>query len=117
MLNMSWQPTSHDDYESLKGFDVYSSDNEKLGTITEVLHPRTVSSITATGTDRHYFLIDPGTLTNTKLFSDRDEVFVSEVMIREVWPQEDKVILSLTKDGVKDAAWNPPADLESFRRS
>ena len=115
MLNMSWQPTSHDDYETLKGFDVYSSDDEKLGTITEVLHPPTVSSITATGTDRHYFLIDPGTLK--QLFSDQDEVFVSEVMIREVWPQEDKVILSLTKDRVQDAAWNPPEDDESFRRS
>ncbi len=112
----TWQPLGHDDYETLKGFDVVTSDNEKLGTIKEVLHPATQT--TAPGTPvagGHYFRVDPGALK--KMFSDQDEVFVSETLIRDVRPEEDTVILSIPKASVQNTDWSRPVDFDTYRRS
>lgn len=111
MSYTSWQPTSHDDYETLKGFDVYTSDDEKLGTIKEVVHPTSTGMDAAIG--GHYFRVEPGTLK--KLFSDQDEVFVSETMIRDVRPEEDKVILSLRKESVQNTDWSRPVNTTTTR--
>ena len=61
----------------------------------------------------HYFRVDPGALK--KLFSDQDEVFVSETMIREVRPDDDKVVLSIPKDRVQHEEWGRPRDFDTYR--
>jgi hypothetical protein len=110
MSMTSWNPTSHDEYDALHGFDVYSSDNAKLGTIKEVCHP---AAAMPAARGQHYFRVEPGTLK--KLFTDQDEVFVAETMIREVRPEEDKVILSVPKDRVQDEEWSRPHDFDTYR--
>ena len=112
MSMTTWTPTTHEDYDTLKGFDVYSSDNEKLGTIKEVHHPAAAMPAARGG---HYFRVEPGMLK--KLFSDQDEVFVSETMIREVRPEDDKVILSVPKDRIQDQEWGRPHDFDTYRLS
>ena len=112
MSTTTWNPSTHDEYDTLKGFDVYSSDNEKLGTIKEVCHPATAMPDARGG---HYFRVDPGTLK--KLFSDKDEVFIAETMIREVRPDDDKVILSVPKDRIQHEEWDRPGNFDTYRMS
>jgi ribosomal 30S subunit maturation factor RimM len=111
-MSTTWNPMTHADYEILKGFDVYTSDDEKLGTIKEVLHPPTEMP-QARG--NHYFKVEPGKMK--QLFSDQDEVFVPEQLIRRVDTREDKVILEVPKARVKDQEWTRPRNIDTFRRS
>jgi hypothetical protein len=106
-----WNPMSHADYDRLKGFDVYTSDNEKLGTIKEVFHPN-ADMPQARGA--HYFKVEPGMLK--QLFSDQDEVYLPERLIRTVETTEDRVILEVPKAQVKNQQWTRPRDIETFRR-
>ena len=110
-MSTTWNPTTHTDYETLKGFEVYTNDDEKLGTIAEVCHPA-VEMPAARG--QHYFRVEPGTLK--KLFTDAEEVFVPERLVRMVNLNEDKVILEVPKNAVKKTDWSRPADYNSFRR-
>ncbi len=112
MSTTTWNPTTHTDYETLKGFDVYTSDDEKLGTIAEVCHPA-IDMPAARGS--HYFRVDPGTLK--KLFTDADEVFVPERLVRMVTPDEQAVILDVTKSMITATDWSRPANFDTFRRS
>jgi rRNA processing protein Gar1 len=111
-MSTYWNPMEHADYDALKGYDVYSRDNEKVGTIKEVLHPATEMP-SARG--KHYFKVDPGTVK--RIFGDLDEVYVPERLIQAVDPGEDKVILEVTKDRLKDERWSRPSDFDTFRRS
>jgi len=111
-MSMTWNPTTRADYDGLKGFDVYSSDSEKVGTIKEVFHPQDEMP---TARSRHYFHVEPGTFK--KLFSDADEVYVSERLITTVDPNEDTVILEVPKEQLKDQDWSRPPELDRFRRS
>jgi hypothetical protein len=109
---MSWTPQRHEDYDALKGFDVYSSDDEKLGTIREIYHPQE-DMPTARG--RHFFRVEPGMLEG--LFKDVDEVFVPEPLIRTVDPQEDRVILEVPKTQLTEHDFGRPAGIDTYRRS
>jgi hypothetical protein len=111
MSTTMWNPTTHQDYEQLKGFEVFTSDDEKLGKIDEVFHPP-VEMPQARG--RHYFKVDPGTLK--KLFSDQDEVFVSESMIRRVDTADDRIVLEVPKSQIGKTNWSRPADYNTYRR-
>jgi hypothetical protein len=111
MSMTNWNPTTHADYETLKGFEVYTSDDEKLGKIAEVLHPQTTSTTVRGG---HYFRVDPGAMK--KLFTDQDEVFVPENLIRSVDPRDDKVILEVPKNRIQQTDWSRPSNIDAFRR-
>jgi len=106
-----WNPLTHQDYETLKGFDVYTSDDEKLGTIKEVFHPVTAMP-SARGS--HVFRVEPGVLK--KLFSDQDEVYVPERLISRVDLDENRVILALPKASLREQDWRRPRDLDTFTR-
>jgi hypothetical protein len=110
-MSMTWNPQTHDEYDTLKGFDVYSSDNEKIGTIEEVFHPQAAMPQARGG---HYFKVDPGML---KSLFGADDVFVPETTIRTVDPSEDRIILELPKSRLKDQDWSEPRNLGTFRRS
>jgi ribosomal 30S subunit maturation factor RimM len=107
----TWFPTSHEDYEQLKGFEVFTSDDEKLGKIAEVYHPNE-DMPQARGS--HYFLVDPGALK--KLFTDQGEVFVAESMIRRVDDKDDKIILEIPKSQVEKTNWGRPTNYATYRR-
>lgn len=111
MSTTMWNPTTHQDYEQLKGFEVFTSDNEKLGKIDEVYHPP-MDMPQARG--NHYFRVNPGSLK--KLFTDQDEVFVAETMIRKVEPTDDRIILEVPKSQIKQTNWSRPANYDTFRR-
>jgi len=111
-MSMTWNPVTHEDYEQLKGFEVFTSDNEKLGKIDQVMHPAT-SMPQARG--QHYFRVDPGTLK--RLFSGEDEVFVPETLVRSVDVADDKIILEVPKSSVPTKDWSRPAHFDSYRRS
>ena len=111
MSTTTWSPRSHQDYENLKGFEVFTSDNEKLGKIDEVFHPP-VDMPQARGS--HYFKVNPGPLK--KLFTDQDEVFVSESLISRVEPTDDRIILEVPKSRIGQTNWSRPANYDTFRR-
>src|SRR2546430_1736313 len=95
-----WNPLTHQEYETLKGFDVYTSDDEKLGTIREIFHPVTAMP-TARGS--HVFRVEPGALK--KLFSDQDEVYVPERLISRVDLDAERVFLALPKASLSQQDW------------
>ncbi|HEV2108303.1 MAG TPA: PRC-barrel domain-containing protein [Thermomicrobiales bacterium] len=111
MVNtMTWMPTTHADYDALKGRDVVSSDGQKVGTIEAIFHP---NQDLAVARGNHYFLVKPGMVQN--LFGG-EEVYVPETALTEVTPEQ--IQLAYPKDQLQSQAWTTkPAGLESFRRS
>jgi len=106
-----WSPTTHADYDLLKGKDVYSVDGEKVGTIKQVFHP---AGDFAAARGRHYFLLDPGLLK--EWFGGFDKVYLPESAITNV--TADRVDLAFTKDQVKTQGWTTePVGVATYRRS
>ncbi len=106
----TWNPTTHADYDALKGWDAFSRDDEKIGTIEAIFHPQLDMPAAR---DRHVFLVKPGMLKS--LFGG-DEVYVPETAIFQVTPE--KVVLSVPKDQLQSQAWTTkPTSIEAFRRS
>jgi len=56
---ITWTPTTHEAYDTLKGRDVVSAENEQLGTIAAIFHPKQAMPEARGG---HYFLVKPGML-------------------------------------------------------
>jgi rRNA processing protein Gar1 len=106
-MSTTWTFTTHADYDALKGMDVFTADDEKIGTVDEVLHPANNS----TAPDQHYFLVKPGMLD--KLIGE-DELYVPATAVQLVG--EDRVVLETTKDFVKSVNWSPPRNVDTFRR-
>ena len=104
-----WNPNAHEDYDKLKGLQVYTSDDEKLGTIEQVFHPQ---SEMPEARGNHYFLVKPGAW---KELLGGDEVYVPESAISAV--SEERAVLTFSKDQLKEQGWStPPADLDRMRR-
>ena len=107
-MSTTWNPTTHDDYDALKGKDVFTSDDEQIGTVDQVLHPANDS----TARDQHYFLVKPGMMDK---LAGQDELYVPATTVQMV--SEDRMILETTKDRVRDANWSKPRNDDTFRRS
>jgi len=106
-----WSPTTHADYDLVKGKDVYSADGEKVGKIKGVYHPEGDFAATR---GRHFFLLDPGLLRDW--FGGFDKVYLPESAITDV--TADRVDLTFTKDQVKTQGWTTePAGFATYRRS
>lgn len=109
MATTTWNPVTHDDYNQLKDLPVYTSDDEKLGTIEQVFHPQ-AEMPEARGD--HYFLVKPGAL---KEFFGGDEAYVPERATSAA--SDERVVISVSKDQVNEQGWStPPADLDRMRR-
>jgi hypothetical protein len=104
---------THSDYDVLKGKDVFSADGEKVGPVSQILHPNT-DMPAARG--RHFFLLDPGLMKDW--FGGFNQVYMPESAIREVG--SDRISLDLTADQIKQRGkqWMAePSGLASYRRS
>ncbi len=106
-MSTTWNPSSHNDYDALKGMDVFTSDDEKIGTVDQVLHPANDS----TAHDQHYILVKPGMLD--KLVGE-DDLYIPATAVQMVG--EDRVILETTKDRVDASTWTKPRNADTFRR-
>ncbi len=107
----TWTPTTHADYDRLKGMAVYSADGEKLGTIEAIFHPPDPMP-QARGS--HYFLVKPGTLKSW--FGGGEEFYVPERAIGRVTGTG--VELTYPKDQLEAQGWNSkPAGLDRFNRA
>jgi rRNA processing protein Gar1 len=102
-----FNPQTHEEYDAIKGRDVYSADNEKIGTIDQVLHPANES----TSKDQHFFLVKPGMVDK---LSGQDEMYIPASVISMV--SEDRVILETSTASIRDANWSKPRDMSMFRR-
>jgi hypothetical protein len=111
-MSERWHPTTPDVYDRLRGCTVYSSDNEKLGTIRAVLCTETPAAMVAAS---HYLRVDPGVIK--RLFGDQEEVYIPEAMIQHVDTSRDTVVLEVTRDRVQYETWTRPVDLGACRRS
>jgi rRNA processing protein Gar1 len=107
-MRSTWNPNTHDEYDALKGLDVFTADDEKIGTIDEVLHPADGS----TAPDQHFFLVKPGMLDK---LSGEDEMYVPATTVQLV--SEDRVVLETTKARVGATNWSAPRNIKSFRRN
>jgi hypothetical protein len=104
---------THSDYDVLKGKDVFSADGEKVGAVSQILHPNT-DMPAARG--RHFFLLDPGLMKDW--FGGFNQVYLPESAIDEVG--SDRISLNLTADQIKQRGkqWSTePSGLASYRRS
>ena len=106
-MSTTWTFTTHQDYDALKGKDVFTADDEKIGTVDEVLHPANNS----TAPEQHFFLVKPGAFD--RLIGE-DELYVPATAVQLVG--EERVVLETTKDVVKSVDWSPPRNVDSFRR-
>jgi hypothetical protein len=108
----TWNPMTFTDYDVLKGKDVFSSDGQKVGSITEFLRPE---GQIATVRGRHYFLLDPGLIKDW--FQGFNQVYLPESAIDYVGT--DRVTLNLTADQIKQRGqeWTrQPAGFERYQR-
>jgi hypothetical protein len=104
---------THADYDMLKGTDVFSADGEKVGSISEILHPN-MDMPAARG--RHFFLLDPGLMKDW--FGGFDQVYLPESTLDDVTSKQ--ITLNLTADQIKQRGneWTTePAGLASYRRA
>ncbi len=104
---------THSDYDLLKGKEVFSADGEKVGSISQILHPN-MDMPAARG--RHFFLLDPGLMKDW--FGGFDQVYLPESTIDAVG--SDRISLNLTADQIKQRGkqWTmEPSDLASYRQS
>jgi len=104
---------THSDYDLLQGKDVFSADGEKVGSITQILHPN-MDMPAARG--RHFFLLDPGLMKDW--FGGFNQVYLPESAIDAVG--SDRISLNLTADQIKQRGkqWTTePSGLANYRRS
>jgi hypothetical protein len=109
----TWNPTTHADYDVLKGLDVFSADGEKVGSISEILHPN-MEMPAARG--RHFFLLDPGLIKDW--FGGFNQVYLPEAAIDTVG--RDRVTLGISANEIKQRGqeWaSEPTGLRNYRRS
>ncbi len=112
-VTTTWNPTTHADYEVLRGAEVVSADGEKVGSIASIYHPN-MDMPAARG--KHYFLLDPGLIKDW--FQGFDQVYLPEAAVKSASPE--RVVLSLTAEQVKQRGkeWTTePAGFASYRRS
>src|SRR5688500_1402835 len=112
-VTTTWNPMTHADYDTLKGKDVFSTDGEKVGSISEILHPN-MDMPAARG--RHFFLLDPGLMKDW--FGGFDQVYLPESTLDEV--RSDRVLLNLTAEQVKQRGteWTTqPNGVANYRRA
>lgn len=112
MQTTSWNPTTHDDYDLLKGREVVSADGETVGSIAQILHPH-LSMPDARG--HHYFLVDPGPLQDW--LDGLDKTYLPETTLTVVGPE--RVVINLTAEQVKERSQEyprEPVEMNSFRR-
>ena len=109
----TWHPTTHADYDQLKGQPVRSADAETLGTIAAVLHPKQAKSAARGG---YCFVVKPGMLRQQSWFGRGSEFYVPESAIADV--NEDGVRLTYATDQLAAQGWNrQPDNLAQFNRA
>jgi hypothetical protein len=111
-VTTTWTPTTHADYDALKGREVFSADGEKVGTIGQIFHPN-MDMPAARG--RHVFLLDPGLMKDW--FGGFNQVYLPEAAIDTV--TADRISLNLTAQQVKERGqeWTAqPTGLADYRR-
>jgi hypothetical protein len=109
----TWNPTTHNDYDVLKGRDVFSADGEKVGEIAEILHP-SMDMPAARG--KHFFLLDPGLMKDW--FGGFNQVYLPESTLDQVG--SNRVTLNLTAEQIKQRGkeWTTqPTGLANYRRA
>ena len=109
----TWNPMTHADYDVLKGKDVVSADGEKVGSISEILHPK-MDMPAARG--NHFFLLDPGLMKDW--FGGFNQVYLPESALDEV--RSDRVSLNLTSEQIKQRGneWTTqPTGVGNYTRS
>ena len=112
-VTTTWNPMTHSDYDLLKGKEVFSADGEKVGSISEILHPN-MDMPAARG--RHFFLLDPGLMKSW--FGGFDQVYLPELTLDEV--RSDRILLNLTAEQVKQRGteWTTqPNGVANYRRA
>jgi hypothetical protein len=107
MKTRTWSPRTHADYDELKGMDVYTSDDEKIGEIDEVLHPANDS----TQPEEHFLHVKPGMLGK---ISGEDEMYLRADEVKFIG--DDRVVLGLPKNRVESGSWAAPRNVDKFRR-
>jgi hypothetical protein len=85
--------TGQDGQDELKGFDVFTSDDEKLGTVEDILRPQATASDARSGT---VLRVAPGMIQ--KCFGADGDFLVSESMIASVEPDANEVILNVPRE-------------------
>src|SRR5918995_3316303 len=105
----TWNPTTHEAYDTLKGRDVVSADNEKLGTIEAIFHPKQAMPEARGG---HYVLVKPGMLKSW--FGRGSAVYVPESAIAAV--TDGAVRLMYPTDQLEAQSWHQ-ATLQAFNRA
>ena len=112
-VTTTWNPMTHSDYDVLKGKEVFSADGEKVGSISQILHP---NMDMPAARSRHFFLLDPGLMKDW--FGGFNQVYLPESAIDEVG--SDRISLNLTADQIKQRGkqWTQePSGLASYRQS
>jgi rRNA processing protein Gar1 len=83
------------DYDRLKGLKVYSADNQRVGTIDQIM--RLVDD-----PSQHYFLVRTGGLSGLLA---RDELYIPESAVELLG--DDRIVLRLSAEELQHPDWTP----------
>lgn len=106
---MIWKPEADEDYDRLRGDDVYGLDGPRIGTIDQVMHPLDEDGSVAHG--RHFFVVKVDRALMGVL--NTDDLYVPEMAIRSV--SDDQVVLDTTREQLPERHWRQPPT--EYRRS
>ncbi|HEV2107696.1 MAG TPA: hypothetical protein VGR16_05490 [Thermomicrobiales bacterium] len=106
----AWPPDSHEGYDRLNGSAVYSGDQERLGRLVQIYHPREEMP-QARG--EHIFRVRSDPTANP--FGAKD-AYIPEMAVQTV--EGHRMILTLPGDQIMDQGWSTrPANLGDFHPS
>jgi hypothetical protein len=83
------------DYDRLKGLKVYSSDNQRVGTVDQIMR-------LAHDPSQHYFLVRTSGLS---AILNRDDLYIPESAVEMLG--DDRMILNLSAEDLKHPDWTP----------
>ncbi len=103
-----FEPAQHEDYDELIGRAVFTTDEQKIGMIKSAFHPQ---EDFAPSRGRHFFLLEPGLIKDW--FGGLDDFYFPETLISGV--SLERVYIDMTYDGVKNANWEKPPVIDTYR--
>jgi hypothetical protein len=107
VLDTPSTPVTANEHDALIGFAVLTSDDERLGTVSAIVHPQATAHGVRGG---YYFVVSPGMFQ--RLINGAEDIVIPSSLVRKVYPHDRSLVLDATRDDIARIAWPAPSDTE-----
>ncbi len=101
MSTSEWTPETENDYQRLKGMQVVTRDGQRLGRISDIIHPNHDAT---GGSGGHFFLFQPA--NRKEWFGGLDDAYLPESALSGV--SEQGVLIDMSEYEIRQRRWDLP---------